>query len=162
MSSPLPLLLLFLLSLSSFLSLASCFSSSAPFVLPFFCSTCSVSCERPKPPPEPPPPSFVERVTFFTFARNPKPPPILRHSLGSISTHSSSNSPFHPLSYNRCLCQILARLVKNDTLSTKDFLISELRNASLPTQQDEIDLLGDDLCFDSQGEFEEYEEGLPY
>jgi hypothetical protein len=53
-------------------------------------------------------------------------------------------------------------LVKNDTLSTKDFLISEPRNASLPAQQDEIDLLGDALCFDSQAEFEEYEEGLPY
>jgi hypothetical protein len=49
-------------------------------------------------------------------------------------------------------------------LLTRDSEMSEYypRNASLPTQQDEIDLLGDELCFDSQGEFEEYEEGLSY
>jgi hypothetical protein len=49
-----------------------------------------------------------------------------------------------------------------DTLTPKDFMITEPRNASLPTQQDEIDLLEDHLCFDSQGEFEEYEVVLPY
>ncbi len=186
MSSSSLFLFLLLLFLSSFASS----SDSLPSVLPFFCSTCRVSCgseiglERHeagrkqqsalfcksnlnRPAPAPPHSQSYHQLNHLRSLCNPTLPPIRRHSLDSVSLALSSSSSFpHRItrSYNRCLCQQLTLLVLDDTLTPKESLITEPRNASQITaintntiSYEEYDGLEDDIQFGGQEDVEEYE-----